>query len=527
MAVKHTSHGAGLAAAQAKRMHMLTAIRPTNTAGAVGPCHLTQDTLETVLRSAHHSALVSASEVSHAFRAAAALCWPEKLKDMYGIVSRHSRLRFAQEECWQRGRVRQVALPLPPAAGEGAATPSLAVDALSSSLLHVSGDAASRFQMPREASSLNAAHFVDNPNEAAQDGATASYLQPVRADVHHRRQSHGGTSATAACIGTAAWGAAWGGVELMQPGTPARRHDADAPRRAHVKAPAASPLAGASGLMSALLVAPLEGDTSGFARRPERLLVATGTQGGELRTCAVDMRAAAIDDAMADDPHHASDVEVVVADGSAAALIGTSGGGLCTPHAGTRVSALAFDRATPRPDQLVMGSGGGHVELVDVPRGCVVGSALSSCACPPCAVVYDRGHRLLGCARRHGFTGSGHGHTVQLFDSRSMERIVDLWPGSDGRPGRSRGERGEEVIGIHCDGRRLVACSAHGLVCTWDVRHAQRGPLLCTSLDVRTADGRREPLGAMHADGEWLAAAHEHAAAAAPLRLLSVAAPCR
>ena len=175
------------------------------------------------------------------------------------------------------------------------------------------------------------------------------------------------------------------------------------------------------------------------------------------------------------------------------------------PNAGPEncaITAIAADHSAPPGSPLLVGGWAGHVELVDVAEGKIIGGALSSCACQPCALAYDVSSAMLACSRRHSFIGSGHGHTVQLFDARSMDRVKDLWPGGKAG-GRSVGRSGEEVVGIHLDGHKVVSASAHGLISVWDVR-ASPHPLL-TKASIR--EGLLSPLGAMHVDGEWLVAA--------------------
>ena len=61
---------------------------------------------------------------------------------------------------------------------------------------------------------------------------------------------------------------------------------------------------------------------------------------------------------------------------------------------------------------------------------------------------------------------------------------------------------------VYGDGHKLVSCSAHGLVCAWDVRAPCR-PLTVATLRPRAHDGRRDPLCAMAVDGEFCAVAQE------------------
>ena len=93
---------------------------------------------------------------------------------------------------------------------------------------------------------------------------------------------------------------------------------------------------------------------------------------------------------------------------------------------------------------------------------------------------------------------------MQIFDARTFDRALELWPGSS--PGRSSGRQGEELVGVHIDGHKIVSQQAHGLFCAWDARSTRKQLLASAEINVRDRSLRVHPIESMDVCGEWICA---------------------
>ena len=427
------------------------------------------------------ASLCSAAGVSSHWRTSATSCWPSKLAEVYRLPSSagdgggdEARRRFAVEDGWSQGFFSYEATR---AGGDVA---DVCVDAAAGEAIVATKDGVcERVRLPR----FDPEQLCGSPGSPhahrRYDGRPSANYHPGSFGGRHARQL-----VASACAGGAVFGREDGSIEalfnLPHPGD--EGSDAainnNRPPLAINRVVVGISDENASAV-TAISVVP-DGEW-----RPRRVL--SGTADGELLMHRlVNPR-----------DHDEGD------DGS------NGGGGVSelmrlTPEAGVGVAALAAGPwgggvSGGSVSVALVGSTRGHVNIVDLCAGKVVGSLWSSCACPPLAmrVLADPlgggggggpARHLYAVSRKHRFTGPGHGDVVMLWDARSLSKVGAV------------SSRWERIVGMAADGHKLVTAAEGGLISAVDLRTWRK-------LFSRHTPAGTPALTAAHCDGDRIVAA--------------------